>query len=407
MESKMASQRISCPSCGNPTKRVSTVTIQSLLKPPFASEIIGDDHLDCESAGCKQINENIGWRYCDSKSCDVVYSSEKDGKSFTTSQLKVEVGVKESTGERPLCYCFGHSVSSIHRELQLSGNSVALDDIRAKMKTEGCSCETKNPSGTCCLGNVAKGIQIALIERESDDSKLTAARGIQAAKRRNESIAKVGTVVSAIIASSCCWLPLLLLAVGVSGAGIASTLEQYRPLFIVTTFTFLGAAFYFTYRPRTAGADADNCCTPQDGRCNPMSGRRLNLVAVNKITLWIVTLLAVTFLFFPSYVGAFLGGDGARVTANMNRAVISIEGMTCEGCAALVADTIRKVPSVQAVEVDYGASEAVVGTEVCCPVPTTAILTALENAGFSGQFEPQASSQSGNSESDDQKETPL
>lgn len=125
------------------------------------------------------------------------------------------------------------------------------------------------------------------------------------------------------------------------------------------------------------------------------------MMAVNKITLWIVTLLAVGFLLFPNYVGAFLGGDGDKVTVNMNRAVIRIEGMTCEGCAALVADAIRKVPSVQAVEVDFGTYEAVVGSEVCCPVPTTAILTALKNAGYSGRFESQASSQSGNSASYD------
>ena len=69
---------------------------------------------------------------------------------------------------------------------------------------------------------------------------------------RGELVAKIGTVVSAIMASSCCWLPVLLLAVGVSGAGIASTLQAYRPVFMGVTFGFLGMAFYFTYRPRTA-----------------------------------------------------------------------------------------------------------------------------------------------------------
>ena len=65
-------------------------------------------------------------------------------------------------------------------------------------------------------------------------------------------MAKIGTVVSAIMASSCCWLPVLLLAVGVSGAGIASALEAYRPLFMVVTIGFLAMAFYFTYRPKHA-----------------------------------------------------------------------------------------------------------------------------------------------------------
>lgn len=42
-------------------------------------------------------------------------------------------------------------------------------------------------------------------------------------------------------ASSCCWLPLVLLAAGVTGAGIAAALEAYRPLFVVVTFGFLAA----------------------------------------------------------------------------------------------------------------------------------------------------------------------
>ena len=45
---------------------------------------------------------------------------------------------------------------------------------------------------------------------------------------KGEKIAKIGTLLSAIMASACCWLPLVVLAIGVSGAGIAATLEAYR-----------------------------------------------------------------------------------------------------------------------------------------------------------------------------------
>jgi len=250
------------------------------------------------------------------------------------------------------------------------------------------------------------GIQIAQGELESGDAEPTTRN--ESSSNRGEKIAKVGTIVSAIVASSCCWLPLLLLAVGVSGAGIASTLEAYRPLFMVLTFGFLGAAFYYTYRPTIAGTDdGNNCGTTQDACCEPVSSRRFSMTAFNKTVLWVVTVLAVAFLFFPNYIGAFLDGDGKAVTANMNRAVIRIEGMTCEGCAALVADAIRKVPGVQAVEVNYEKSEAAVGTEVCCPVPDAAILAALEKAGYSGQFESESPSQTHDSTSSDQKAPPL
>ena len=87
----------------------------------------------------------------------------------------------------------------------------------------------------------------------TDASKPSAAAS---ASWSGERIAKVGTIISAVLASSCCWLPLLLLAVGVSGAGLASALGAYRPVFMVVTFGFLALAFYFTYRPRRAAAVA-------------------------------------------------------------------------------------------------------------------------------------------------------
>jgi len=63
-----------------------------------------------------------------------------------------------------------------------------------------------------------------------------------------------------------------------------------------------------------------------------------------------------------------------------------VEGMTCEGCSALVAKAIRTAPSVLAVEVDYQKGEAVVGTEICCPIPEDKILAALKETGYNGKI---------------------
>ena len=172
--------------------------------------------------------------------------------------------------------------------------------------------------------------------------------------QRGELIAKIGTVVSAIVASSCCWLPVLLLAVGVSGVGIASALEAYRPIFMVVTFGFLAMAFYFTYRPRRGTSAAADCCSPQSakmagspktaqadccassvgtGRVSAISFRqpRLNMMALNKVMLWAVTILAVVFLFAPQYVTGLLGVGSEEVTSGMTRSVVKVEGMTCKG----------------------------------------------------------------------------
>lgn len=404
-------KRVQCPSCGKKAKRVGPVTLRALVKDEFARELDGGYHSCCGSndggdTGCSPISADTGWRFCDAPGCDVVYFSEEGDTRFTKPQLKVPVGVKETTGERPLCYCFGHSISSIKDDLRTKGRSDALEDIRAKMKDPGCRCETENPSGACCLGSVTKGIQIAREELEmslaqtepvqTTNSVQSNATPSRLPSNRGETIAKIGTLISAIMASACCWLPLVLLAAGVSGAGIAATLEAYRPLFIVVTFGFLGAAFYFTYRPRKATGEARHaCCAPEatEGTgatadcCAPVGRRRFSMMTLNKAMLWVVTVLAVAFLFFPSYVGLlFSTGNGAGVTENMNRAVFQIEGMTCEGCATTVAQAIRQVPGVLAVEVSYEKKQAVVGTEACCAVPTRDILSAIEQAGYQGSL---------------------
>jgi copper chaperone CopZ len=206
-------------------------------------------------------------------------------------------------------------------------------------------------------------------------------------------VANAGTVLSALLASSCCWLPLLLLALGVSGAGIVAALEVYRPLFVVATVVCLAAAFFFAYRPRKSGPAAGDCCASARDCCaasRPASKRRFNLVAWNRVMLWVVTFLAVALLFFPRSAGFFLAwGNEDAETAEagplLRTTSFTVEGMSCEGCSALVGKVIKGVPGVLRVKVDYDKKQAVVSTEACCPAPTEAILQALERAGYRGE----------------------
>lgn len=355
----MTAAATKCPKCGTSGKTVKPLTLRALLKEECVEQVADADY-----------------RFCAAKGCDVVYYA--NGQIFTKSQLKVGVGVKEVTGERPLCYCFGHSVATISEELRTKGRSGALEDIRGKMKAPGCACEVKNPTGSCCLGTVAKGIETAKAEFNP-----AAPSGNKA-----ETISKVGTVLSAIMASSCCWLPLLLLAFGVSGAGIAAALESYRPWFMVVTFGFLAAAFYFTYRPRKSPISAGACCSTAPDCCAvpiEQTRRQVSMTAVNKVMLWVVTLLALAFLLFPKYMSFFLAGGSGAPAANdplVRITSFTLNGMTCEGCSALVEKVIKDVPGVLNVKVDYDKKQAVVGSEACCPAPTDAIIDALQRAGY-------------------------
>ena len=75
----------------------------------------------------------------------------------------------------------------------------------------------------------------------------------------------VGGVLGALAASSCCIAPLVLFALGVSGAWIANLtqLAPYQPFFIAATAACLGAGYWLVYRARkVVCADGEVCARP-------------------------------------------------------------------------------------------------------------------------------------------------
>jgi len=92
-----------------------------------------------------------------------------------------------------------------------------------------------------------------------------------------------GSIVGAVLASSCCIVPLVLLTLGVSGAWISNLtlLAPYQPLFIVATSGFLGAGYWAVYRkPKAQCAGEGHCASPLSDR-------------VVKLTLWVATALVM------------------------------------------------------------------------------------------------------------------
>lgn len=218
---------------------------------------------------------------------------------------------------------------------------------------------------------------------------------------RAGNLAQAGALASAVVASACCWLPLLLIAGGVSGGALSATFEAWRPVFLPVTFVLLGFAFYFTYRKpdavaaASAGSEssADRCCAvleqgTREACCPPESARGVTLRKVNKVMLWVVTALVLAFAFFPNYAGFLLGGGEALAARNdLDRIVVKIDGMTCEACAAAIGKALRKVPGVVAVEVSYRRGEAVIGVAKDSKPPREAILAAIAGAGsYQGTF---------------------
>ena len=71
--------------------------------------------------------------------------------------------------------------------------------------------------------------------------------------------------VAAILASTCCLGPLVLLMLGFSGAWIANlaSLEPYRPFFIAAAVAALFFAYRQIFRPAVACKPGEVCAVPQ------------------------------------------------------------------------------------------------------------------------------------------------
>lgn len=156
-----SAMEISCPECGMSGKQVKTSTLHSLLRPEKVPEIGEKAYL-----------------FCGSPDCDTVYFTEDGSRTFSRTDLTVRVGVKESAPPRPVCYCFEHTVEEIFDEVERTVKSTVAADIRRRMAEEGCSCETKNPQGSCCLGTVEGlvrdaygrfGVEASATESKGDD----------------------------------------------------------------------------------------------------------------------------------------------------------------------------------------------------------------------------------------------
>ncbi len=100
--------------------------------------------------------------------------------------------------------------------------------------------------------------------------------------------------VAAILASTCCLGPLVLVALGFSGAWIGNltVLEPYRPIFIGAALVALFFAYRRIFRPVQACKPGEVCAIPQ-------------VRGSYKLMFWIVVALVLVALAFPFVVPFF------------------------------------------------------------------------------------------------------
>lgn len=140
-----------CHRCGEKGRKVPREAMESLLKPE-ALERLG----------------NAPYFFDRTPSCDVVYFSNEAKSYFAKDELTVRVGLKQTESPIPICYCFGHTAESAREEIATTGRSTVAKRIAAEVQSGNCSCEVKNPSGKCCLGDVNRAIQQIQKELEEE-----------------------------------------------------------------------------------------------------------------------------------------------------------------------------------------------------------------------------------------------
>ncbi len=128
-----------CPVNGARSKQVDMLTVKSLIRRLLLGML------------------NTQYYFCDAPDCDVVYFAlEMEAPMFRREDLVVRVGAKETADPIPVCYCFGFTRKDIENEIAETGRSTVADQIKTEVNAGNCACEVKNPSGKCCLGDVAR-----------------------------------------------------------------------------------------------------------------------------------------------------------------------------------------------------------------------------------------------------------
>lgn len=92
-----------------------------------------------------------------------------------------------------------------------------------------------------------------------------------------------GGLVAAVLASSCCVVPLVLVTLGVSGAWIGSltALEPYKPYFVILTLALLAGGYWHVYlRRKPDCVDGSYCARPESA-------------LLTKTALWLATIIVV------------------------------------------------------------------------------------------------------------------
>lgn len=116
-----------CPANGKEYGLVSASTIKHHIKAPWSWTA-----------------KDQGYYFCSDPDCSVVYFGQ-DNSVIETDSVRTTIGVKEKSDKALVCYCYGVT------KADAKNNPLIRQFVMQETKQKLCACETRNPSGKCCL----------------------------------------------------------------------------------------------------------------------------------------------------------------------------------------------------------------------------------------------------------------
>ncbi|WP_425559234.1 putative iron-sulfur cluster-binding metallochaperone [Kistimonas scapharcae] len=121
-----------CPANGKEYASVSSTTIKHHIKEPWLWNA-----------------KDQGYFFCSDPDCSVVYFGQ-DNSVIEKAAVRTEVGVKEKSENGLVCYCYGVTKS------EAKNNPQTRQFVIKETRQQQCACETRNPSGKCCLADFSR-----------------------------------------------------------------------------------------------------------------------------------------------------------------------------------------------------------------------------------------------------------
>jgi hypothetical protein len=127
-----------CPNCNSKGTVVSGVTIKAQLK--------------------KEKFENLttskdDFNFCNTPKCDTVYYSNDGSQTYSQTDIKSKITIKNDDPKTPLCYCKKLLKENVIEMIKNNEPDIAKK-IKAIISDGKSFCEKSNPKGTCCTEDI-------------------------------------------------------------------------------------------------------------------------------------------------------------------------------------------------------------------------------------------------------------